>query len=356
MASICFLTPFVNGDTPVGGLKIMLQYANMLSRDEHIVYMVYPLLPDYEESYSFYRKLLAWKTFLHCKRKFVGSDQWFAKNKGVKEIRTLSLCFNHVPKADIYIASAVQTACHVAEYPTDRKYYFIQDFENWSYTSEYVLQTYRLPLRKIVISNWLKKRVNDINEKCALVPNGFDIEPFRMIKSFSSRLGTNICMLYHLNARKNCVLGFSALEIVRRQYPSLKVNIFGVYDAPEILPSWYHYTKQPSSQQLLDLYNDSAIFIGTSNVEGWGLTVGEAMLCGCAIACTDNDGYKEMVIDNQTGLLSPVGDAEALADNIIRLIQDDQLRERLSLNGNTLIKQFTVDKSYLRFKQAIDLM
>ncbi len=148
-------------------------------------------------------------------------------------------------------------------------------------------------------------------------------------------------------------MGFRALDIVHQKYPQLHVNIFGTPKRPHFLPAWYDYHQMPQKQDLNRLYDEAAIFIGTSQVEGWGLTVGEAMLCGCAVACTDIPGYREMATDNETALLSPVGDPEAMAENVIRLIEDDSLRFRIAEAGHKNIQQYTWDKSYALLKQVL---
>ena len=101
------------------------------------------------------------------------------------------------------------------------------------------------------------------------------------------------------------------------------------------------------------LYNQSAIFIGTSYSEGWGLTLGEGMLCGCAIACTNNPGYTILAENNVTALLSEVGDAEGLANNIIKLVEDDLLRLKIAEAGWNRARSYTWERSFEKFVAAI---
>ena len=113
-------------------------------------------------------------------------------------------------------------------------------------------------------------------------------------------------------------------------------------------------SKRPSDELHNRLNNEAAIFIGTSKTEGWGLTVGEAMMCGQAVCCTDNAGYQEMAIDGETALVSPVGDSEAMANNIIRLIEDEELRYRIANNGYQFIQRFTWEESYHKLKTLFE--
>ena len=54
-----------------------------------------------------------------------------------------------------------------------------------------------------------------------------------------------------------------------------------------------------------------------------------------------------------TALVSAVGDAEALAQNIIRLIENDALRERIARTGNTFIQGMDINQSYHQMKEEL---
>jgi glycosyltransferase involved in cell wall biosynthesis len=77
------------------------------------------------------------------------------------------------------------------------------------------------------------------------------------------------------------------------------------------------------------------------------------MACGCAVAAVDNGGHREFAQHESTALLSPPKDAAALAGNILRLVQDPDLRMRIAQAGNAYIRNFTWDKSVNLFEKAI---
>ena len=79
------------------------------------------------------------------------------------------------------------------------------------------------------------------------------------------------------------------------------------------------------------------------------------MICGAAVVCTDNHGYREMAIDGENALISPIKDAQGLANNIIKLFEDDALRQKIAKNGNDSIKQFNWDNSYKKFKKTLNI-
>ena len=354
--TITFLFPG-HAKYPCGGNKVVNEYANRLIADGHEVHIVYAGSLFWAKK-SLYFKLTNIYRYVERTIKGYSCRGWFPLNKRVKEHFSWSLNYRHVPKSDIYLCTSPYTSMYVKDYPTDNKYYFIQDYENWGMVTDEILRsTYHYPLRKIAISSWLQRIIREEeHEECALVPNGFDFNYFHLTTPIEQKDKKRVTMLYHLMDRKDCQCGFDALEIVKKKYPDLRVNIFGTPKRPASLPEWYDYTQCPDRETHIRLYNEAAIFIGTSKVEGWGLTVGEAMICGCAVACTDNPGYLEMAKDKNTALVSPVHDSKQLADNIIRLIEDDQLRLRIAKAGNQFIQQFTWDKSYQKLKQALGLL
>ena len=72
------------------------------------------------------------------------------------------------------------------------------------------------------------------------------------------------------------------------------------------------------------------IFLMPSYKEGFGLALLEAMACGAAPIASRTGGMPEVVTDDEHGLLVPVGDVEALAEAIQRLIDEPDLRRSIS--------------------------
>lgn len=68
----------------------------------------------------------------------------------------------------------------------------------------------------------------------------------------------------------------------------------------------------------------------TSRVEAFGMTIVEAMRCGLPVVSTRcPHGPAEIIADGEDGLLVPVDDTAALADGLLRLVEDDALRRRM---------------------------
>lgn len=80
------------------------------------------------------------------------------------------------------------------------------------------------------------------------------------------------------------------------------------------------------------------VFVMSSKHEGMPVALLEAMAHGLPIAATTVGGIPEVIEDGKEGLLSPVGDPLALADNIARLIDDQALRIRLGKNAQDKVR------------------
>lgn len=352
--SVIFLMPSKAPSGPVGGYKVVYEYANRLVADGFDVTVVYPLTVNFARQ-SVTGKLKVFPRALMWMLKETGCRKWFSLDPRVKEKCVLSLNERDVPKGDVYVATAIATAFYLGHYDIEpaRKLYLIQGFENWRYSDEEVYRSYNLGLRNIVISDWLHERVKGSGAEAEIIKNGFDFNYFQLNEPIEERDPVTISMMWHTEERKGGPLGLKALKMVRKKHPELKGLMFGVPPRPEDMPDWVTYYQKPDRETHNRVYNGSAIYLAPSYSEGWGLTVGEAMICGAAIVCTDTLGFLEMVRDGENGLVSKCGDAEALAANLCRLIEDRDLRIRLAQRANEDIRAYSWDRSYAKLKAII---
>ncbi|PSL43738.1 glycosyltransferase involved in cell wall biosynthesis [Chitinophaga niastensis] len=94
-------------------------------------------------------------------------------------------------------------------------------------------------------------------------------------------------------------------------------------------------TDVPAVLHAIDIYCLPSLW------EGFPIGVLEAMAMGKAVIASDVDGTKEAIQHEVTGLLVPPKDTPALAEAIIRLVDDTQLRQELQTNArNSIIANF----------------
>lgn len=350
---INFLLPG-RGAIPGGGIRVVYEYANGLARRNHDVVVVHPARLEIDAPIAKCPE----KIWRYLYRKATGGyrpDAWFHVDKRVHLKWAPSLHSRHIPPADVTVASACTTAEWLAGYPPDKgkPFYLIQGYETFVLSEARLLATWRLPFKKIVISRWLQKIAEEIGESAIYIPNGIDFQRFGIDVEMESRDSCCIAMAYQSTETKGWGDGWAALNRVREQIPNLRVLLFGLESFPGKVPGYISYFKNPSPDRLRRIYNEAAIFVAPSWGEGWGLPPAEAMTCGGAVAATDNGGHREFAQHGVTALLSPVKDPYALANNILQLIQNDELRLSIARKGNAFIQNFTWEKSVFAFEQAI---
>lgn len=78
------------------------------------------------------------------------------------------------------------------------------------------------------------------------------------------------------------------------------------------------------------LLQTARVFIQTSEQEAFGLAALEAQSAGLPVVGTDVGGVSEVVVDQRTGFLAPVGDIATMAKAVLRLLDDEALRVQMS--------------------------
>jgi glycosyltransferase involved in cell wall biosynthesis len=345
---ITFLMPgYVWG--PSGGFRVVYEYANRLVSRGHEVTVIHP------------RRLLSWApsalTLRQRLRKArlaltelvsTPSIHWQPIDKRVRMRFVASSDPRHIPDGDILFATAWNTARPVMECSSAKgeKCYFIQGYETWMGPKDLVDETWRMPVRKVVISKWLLEIGRALgSHSLAYIPNGIDHDRYRLVHPIEGR-PQQVVMIYSAVAFKGSRDGIAALQIAKKEYPNLRVVLFGNSRRPSWIPQWMTFEQDPPQQRIVEeFYNGSSIVVSPSIAEGFALPPAEGAACGCAIAATDSGGIRDFAEHGVTALLSPPKQPEALARNICLLLGNNDLRIRLARSANDFIKQFTWERS-----------
>jgi glycosyltransferase involved in cell wall biosynthesis len=80
---------------------------------------------------------------------------------------------------------------------------------------------------------------------------------------------------------------------------------------------------------VLSLHKAFDVFVLSSVSEGLGTSLLDAMACGKPIVATRTGGIPEAVVDGETGFLVPPRDHESMAEALVRLLEDEPLRQRM---------------------------
>lgn len=93
---------------------------------------------------------------------------------------------------------------------------------------------------------------------------------------------------------------------------------------------------------LAALYWHASILVLPSRAEALGVSILEAMAAGLPVVATQVGGIPEIIRNDDEGLLVPAADPSALADAVLRLLQDGALRQRLASAGPVRAEDFSV--------------
>lgn len=356
--SIVFLLPLA-GTHPIGGYKVVYEYANFMAGRGSRVSVVHPAIFRIDQPFGslpLQSKLRTLGSYL--RHRITGSykpTSWFQLHPAVELLWVRSLAAQHIPEADIVVATAWETSEWVADYPASkgRKFYLIQHLETWSGPRERVLATWKLPLEKIVIAQWLATVAEGLGERAHLIYNGLDFTRFHLRQPIEQRDANRILAIHHALDWKGAADALAAFQIAQAAEPGLQLTLFGIPPRPVGLPAGIVYHSNPSQETIAGLYNQAAIFLSASWTEGFSLPPAEALQCGAAIALTDIEGPASYAFHERTALLSPVKDPAALAANLLRLVRDTGLRIRLARAGHEHVQQFTWQRAGEALERAL---
>lgn len=155
-----------------------------------------------------------------------------------------------------------------------------------------------------------------------------------------------------------------AAALVVRQLPDARFVIVGEGELRESLERHikeHHLEKHVLlagfRPDVLSIHKAFDVFVMSSVTEGLGTSLLDAMAAGKPIVATSTGGIPEVVVDDETGILVPPRDHQAMADAIVRLLNDAPLRQRMGQAGLKRVRQkFSAErmvKNTLRVYQRV---
>jgi GalNAc-alpha-(1->4)-GalNAc-alpha-(1->3)-diNAcBac-PP-undecaprenol alpha-1,4-N-acetyl-D-galactosaminyltransferase len=169
----------------------------------------------------------------------------------------------------------------------------------------------------------------------------------------------NFC---RLEKQKNLPLLIDAFEQVHTKNQDYSLHIYGDGREKDKLASYIEEKGLQHSvflhaavANIHDLILKYTMFVSSSDYEGLSNSMLEAMAIGLPTICTDCPcgGARMVIKDNINGLLTPVGDADALAKAMIRVIEDKKLAGKLSRNANMIKESLSVESILERWEMII---
>jgi glycosyltransferase involved in cell wall biosynthesis len=145
---------------------------------------------------------------------------------------------------------------------------------------------------------------------------------------------------------KNIIMQIEAVHKLTKEHDNVELWIFGQGPSKCKIKEQIKSLRLESRVKLkgwvdnLDKYYQQLdAFVLSSDAEGWGMVIVRAASFGLPIIMTDVGCAGEVINDQRSGLVVPVGDTEALHQAMKKIITDDNLRDKLSGGGRQAVQQ-----------------
>ncbi|RME54716.1 glycosyltransferase family 1 protein [Candidatus Woesearchaeota archaeon] len=203
------------------------------------------------------------------------------------------------------------------------------------------------------ITKWGGKK-----DKIIVIPNGMDSILFKKVapNKFKKDLGIpkdkKVVLFF---GRKNPVKGVSNLLKAEQEILKEREDCYFVFVGPDEGEEHLIESAAKTNNKIINLgpiydktkiaemYQGSDIYVLPSYREGLPLTLFEAMASGLPIVATPVNGVPYEMKDPDNGLLVQYGDVKALKDAIVKLLDDDGLRQKISANNIEHAKKYDWD-------------
>jgi len=233
-------------------------------------------------------------------------------------------------------------------HPKDRVLYFKENFWNSIKKADIIIMPSNFIYHEAISKYEFDKSI------LRVVYPGVDHDIFR---EYSSDLVKRVCEKYKLPENfilfvgsieprknlKNLILAYNLLpESLKRDF-SLVLTGFSGWKNSEIMGllnknNKVIYTGYVSEIELALIYNKASVFVFPSFYEGFGLPPLEAMACGCPVIVSDSASLPEVCGDS--ALYVNPKEPESIANSIMKIIEDTELRNQLVRKGIERAKNF----------------
>ena len=179
-----------------------------------------------------------------------------------------------------------------------------------------------------------------------VIPLATDVKPIDKIGPKSQN--PTVIVVGRIVRMKRIEEVLAAFQLILAKIPSAKLWVVGPGD-----PKYLKLLKtkevvfwgKVTEEKKIALLKRAWLLVSASVREGWGLVVTEAAACGTPAVVYNVPGLRDSVKNNKTGIICNKNTPNELANQIIRLIENHQLRRKLSVQALEYSRQFDWDRS-----------
>ena len=212
------------------------------------------------------------------------------------------------------------------------------------YPSNSVLFNYLLKNSKNIIcpSAYLAKNFNQINDSIKIIPNNIDIK--KIIFKSRDSYRPNLLWVRSIHQIYSPEMAIHVLNRISILYPESTLCMVGpnkdnTRHILEDLINKNHlhsqviFTGKLSKDEWYKLSEKYDIFINTTDIDNYPVSVLEAMALGLPVISTNVGGMSELIDHNKTGFLIDKGDVNAMVNLIKKIVENSSIGEKIALNA-----------------------
>ncbi len=190
------------------------------------------------------------------------------------------------------------------------------------------------------------------SEKIFVIHNGISLEKFQRTESLS-RPSDIICVARLFHKIKGQDLLIKALAILKKDGHSFHCRFVGEGSSRKYLENISEACNLTDSIEFLgnrgdipELLCNAGIFILPSRLEGFGISIIEAMAVGIPVIASNIAGPGEIILHGKNGVLFENENAKDLAEKILMLISNCTLRNTIVKNALSTAQDYSIEKMY----------
>ncbi|MFB5760246.1 glycosyltransferase family 4 protein [Paenibacillus medicaginis] len=220
---------------------------------------------------------------------------------------------------------------------------------------EYELADYILVPSQFVFDSMVSNGIPE--EKLILIPYGYDPGVFyKKEEKTTTNEGLKVVFVGQVGFRKGIRYLLEAVHNLQRKGRDIQLTLAGNIDnnVMTLLESYkdsFIHKKFVPQKELVDIYNESDLFILPSLCEGSALVTYEAAACGLPLIVTHNTGT--VVTNNHDGIIVESGSTKSIEEALEKLYFDRGLLKDMKFNISNTIKEYTWDKYAEKLVTAI---
>jgi len=175
----------------------------------------------------------------------------------------------------------------------------------------------------------------------------------KTIKRESIGISKNAFVLFYaaeLNHNKHQDLLIESIDILKDKIPSIKLLLAGEGPMASDYQTLVNKKNLQSHIEFLgyrkdvpDLLNIADVAVSSSRREGLPVNVMEAMAMGLPVVATDCRGHRDLISNNENGILADKDSPYMFADAILKLFESDKLRNTYGSNNEEKIKNYSIE-------------